>query len=154
MRNNHRSPVKDRKAKLVPTLDGDGWMQHGTEMKLDRLLANFFTSDSSQSSLYYRRFSTFQTTLAEAIDNPTKLREDLYTYLSSYLNKYLTDVEIDVYLTDTKDTPIEPHDIHGSFGVHLTVTFSDDGKYRRAERELRYKDGVFHYVLEKFNLGI
>lgn len=145
--------VKDRKARLVPTLDGDGWMQYGTEMKLDRLLANFFASDSSQSSLYYRQFMTMQTTIAESIDNPSKLRDDLEIYLSTYLSKYLDEVLVEVYLTDIADNPKDVHEIDGAYGVHLTVTFSEDGKYKKVEKELRYKQGVFHYVLEKFNLG-
>ena len=37
-----------RKDKLVLSLDGDGWLRHNTEERIDRLMSHFFTSDGLQ----------------------------------------------------------------------------------------------------------
>ena len=91
---------KDPNVKLVPTLDGIGWIDKGVSIKLDWLLANFFTSDGSQSSLYYRMFKTYQVINADNVNDAEQLRSSMEVYLQAYLSKFFDSVTVEVSLAD------------------------------------------------------
>ena len=91
---------KDPNVKMVPTLDGIGWIDKGVSIKLDWLLSNFFTSDGSQSSLYYRMFVTYQVINADNANGAEQLRLNMEVYLQAYLGKYFDSVTVEVSLAD------------------------------------------------------
>lgn len=144
----------DPDVKLVPTLDGIGWIDRGINIKLDRLLANFFTSDGSQSSLYYRMFKTYQVINADNVNDVESLRSTMESYLSSYLSKYFNSVNVEVSLADMQGNKKDLMDLpEARIGLFLTVTVNDKEGYIEMNKPVMYEGGVFKYTLDKFNKG-
>lgn len=145
---------KDPNVKMVPTLDGIGWIDKGVDIKLDRLLANFFTSDGSQSSLYYRTFKTYQVINADNVNDVEALRTSMEVYLQSYLSKFFDSVTVEVSLADLQGNKKLLSDLdEAAIGLFLTVTVTDKEGYIEVEKPVIYEGGVFKYTLDRFNKG-
>lgn len=145
---------KDPNVKMVPTLDGIGWIDKGVGIKLDRLLANFFTSDGSQSSLYYRTFKTYQVINADNVNDVEALRTSMEVYLQSYLSKFFDSVTVEVSLADLQGNKKLLSDLdEAAIGLFLTVTVTDKEGYIEVEKPVIYEGGVFKYTLDRFNKG-
>lgn len=144
-----------RKAKLVPTLDGENWMVHGAQDKLDRLLAHFFTTDAAQSTLYYNEIATFQSISADNAGDIGLLREEMEDYLTRYLSKYFDNIQVNVFTTDTLGTIKDINELDTNVvGIRLEIEFIDDDEFIQFKKDLYYTEkGIFHYVLDKFNTG-
>lgn len=141
-------------AKLVPTLDGEGWIRYSGKDKLDRLMAYFFTSDTAQSTLYFKKFMTYQTLSAINNSNIGQFRDDLEEYLRDYLNKFFVTIKVDVYTTTLDGKDMDLADLDGAIGIRCEIEYVDEGKHILYEKDTIYKDGVFSYVLDKFNNGV
>lgn len=145
---------KDPNVKMVPTLDGIGWIDKGVEIKLDWLLANFFTSDGSQSSLYYRMFKTYQVINADNVNDAEALRSSMEVYLQSYLSKFFDSVTVEVSLADLQGNKKSIYDLpEAAIGLYVSVTVTDKEGYVEVEKPIVYEGGVFKYTLDKFNKG-
>lgn len=145
---------KDPNVKIVPTLDGIGWIDKGVEIKLDWLLSNFFTSDGSQSSLYYRMFKTYQVINADNVNDAEALRSSMEVYLQTYLSKYFDSVTVEVSLADLQGNKKNINDLpEAAIGLYVTVTVTDKEGYVEVEKPIVYEGGVFKYTLDKFNKG-
>lgn len=145
---------KDPNVKMVPTLDGIGWIDKGVSIKLDWLLSNFFTSDGSQSSLYYRMFETYQVINADNVNDVEQLRLNMEVYLQAYLGKYFDSVTVEVSLADLQGNKKSIYDLHeAAIGLYLTVTVTDKEGYIEVDKPIVYEGGVFKYTLDKFNKG-
>lgn len=145
---------KDPNVKMVPTLDGIGWIDKGVSIKLDWLLSNFFTSDGSQSSLYYRMFETYQVINADNVNDAEQLRLNMEVYLQAYLGKYFDSVTVEVSLADLQGNKKSIYDLHeAAIGLYLTVTVTDKEGYIEVDKPIVYEGGVFKYTLDKFNKG-
>lgn len=145
---------KDPNVKMVPTLDGIGWIDKGVEIKLDWLLANFFTSDGSQSSLYYRMFKTYQVINADNVNDAEALRSSMEVYLQSYLSKFFDSVTVEVSLADLQGNKKNIYDLpEAAIGLYVSVTVTDKEGYVEVEKPIVYEGGVFKYTLDKFNKG-
>lgn len=143
------------KLKLVPTLDKEGWLQYGEKNKLDRLLAYFFTSEASQSTLYYGTIPTYQSIAANNIEDITTLREQLETNVTEYLRKYLESVNVEVYVTTVDGIIKDIHELEAenAVGIKMNIQYYDNDKFVVFEKNVIYKEGIFNYVLDKFNTG-
>ena len=145
---------KDPNVKMVPTLDGIGWIDKGVSIKLDWLLSNFFTSDGSQSSLYYRMFETYQVINADNVNDAEQLRLNMEVYLQAYLGKYFDSVTVEVSLADLQGNKKSIYDLpEAAIGLYLTVTVTDKEGYIEVDKPIIYEGGVFKYTLDKFNKG-
>ena len=145
---------KDHNIKMVPTLDGIGWIDKGVNIKLDWLLSNFFTSDGSQSSLYYRMFETYQVINADNVNDAEQLRLNMEVYLQTYLSKYFDSVTVEVSLADLQGNKKSIYDLpEAAIGLYLTVTVTDKEGYIEVDKPIVYEGGVFKYTLDKFNKG-
>lgn len=145
---------KDPNVKMVPTLDGIGWIDKSVEIKLDWLLANFFTSDGSQSSLYYRMFKTYQVINADNVNDAEALRSSMEVYLQSYLSKFFDSVTVEVSLADLQGNKKSIYDLpEAAIGLYVSVTVTDKEGYVEVEKPIVYEGGVFKYTLDKFNKG-
>lgn len=145
---------KDPNVKMVPTLDGIGWIDKGVEIKLDWLLTNFFTSDGSQSSLYYRMFKTYQVINADNVNDAEALRSSMEVYLQSYLSKFFDSVTVEVSLADLQGNKKSIYDLpEAAIGLYVSVTVTDKEGYVEVEKPIVYEGGVFKYTLDKFNKG-
>ena len=145
---------KDPNVKMVPTLDGIGWIDKGVSIKLDWLLSNFFTSDGSQSSLYYRMFETYQVINADNVNDAEQLRLNMEVYLQAYLGKYFDSVTVEVSLADLQGNKKSIYELHeAAIGLYLTVTVTDKEGYIEVDKPIVYEGGVFKYTLDKFNKG-
>lgn len=145
---------KDPNVKMVPTLDGIGWIDKGVSIKLDWLLSNFFTSDGSQSSLYYRMFETYQVINADNVNDAEQLRLNMEVYLQAYLGKYFDSVTVEVSLADLQGNKKSIYDLpEAAIGLYLTVTVTDKEGYIEVDKPIVYEGGVFKYTLDKFNKG-
>ena len=145
---------KDPNVKMVPTLDGIGWIDKGVSIKLDWLLSNFFTSDGSQSSLYYRMFETYQVINADNVNDAEQLRLNMEVYLQTYLSKYFDSVTVEVSLADLQGNKKSIYDLpEAAIGLYLTVTVTDKEGYIEVDKPIVYEGGVFKYTLDKFNKG-
>lgn len=150
-------PLKDdRYIRLVPTLDGDGWIRHGNKDKIDRLLAHFFTTDAGQTSMYYGAIGTYQSISANNSSDLGMFRDTLERYLITYIGKHIENYKVDVYVTDLSGNIKDNHELDGeaAVGIKLVIEFVDNNEYVIFEKDLRYEKGVFSYVLDKFNRGI
>ena len=74
-------------------MDKEGWLQYGEKNKLDRLLAYFFTSEASQSTLYYGSIPTYQSIAANNIEDISTLREQLENKCYRILKKVSRECE-------------------------------------------------------------
>ena len=139
--------------KMVPTLDTVGWVQYGVRDRLDRLLANFFTSDGMQSGMYYRQFKTYQVINQENVSDVEKFRTEVENYLSTYLHKYFDNVSVSVFFTDLEGNVRELYQLEGqsAIGFFLSVEVKDAEDYEHLEKQIKYEKGVFGYVLDKFS---
>lgn len=145
---------KDPNVKMVPTLDGIGWIDKGVSIKLDWLLSNFFTSDGSQSSLYYRMFETYQVINADNVNDAEQLRLNMEVYLQAYLGKYFDSVTVEVSLADLQGNKKSIYELpEAAIGLYLTVTVTDKEGYIEVDKPIVYDGGVFKYTLDKFNKG-
>lgn len=145
---------KDPNVKMVPTLDGIGWIDKGVSIKLDWLLSNFFTSDGSQSSLYYRMFETYQVINADNVNDAEQLRLNMEVYLQAYLGKYFDSVTVEVSLADLQGNKKSIYELpEAAIGLYLTVTVTDKEGYIEVDKPIVYEGGVFKYTLDKFNKG-
>lgn len=150
MKPRHNDPT----ARLVPTLDGEGWIMYGARDKLDRLLAMFFTSDAAQSALYYRTMATYQSLNADNAGDVAAFADVLEKYLNDYLRKYFDDkISINVYTTSLDGTIKDVHELNneGAVGIKLDIQYIERDEYITFNKALTYKDGIFSYVLSKFN---
>lgn len=141
------------KEKIVPTLDTVGWVRHGVREKLDRLLSNFFTSDGMQSSMYYRMFKTYQVINQENVEQVENMRSELESYLSNYLSKYFDAVDVQVFFCDNEGNIKELYELEytAGIGLFLRTEVRDQDESDVIEKPIRYQDGLFKYVLDKFN---
>lgn len=138
--------------KLVPTLDNVGWVRYGVIDRLDRLLASFFTSDGLQSGMYYRTFKTLQVINQENASDVEAFRSELEAYLNTYLGKYFDKVSADVFFTDLQGNVKDIFELDdvSAIGFKLQVNVTENDKVGTIEKEIKYKNGVFGYVLDKF----
>lgn len=142
-----------RKDKLVLSLDGDGWLRHNTEERIDRLMSHFFTSDGLQSSLYYRDFMTYQVIHAEHNNDIQSMAVTLNEYLQQYLSKFIDNINVTVSTTEG-GVITDPADIEGAVvGLLVEIEYAEGTNINQITKPVFYKDGLFRYTLGKFNTG-
>ena len=142
----------DRNEKIVPTLDSVGWVTNNGREKLDRILANFFTSDGSQSTLYYRQFLTYQVLTQENVGDVERLASAIKTYLTQVIGQYFPECSVDVIPVTLNNEEKAFNELtESAVGLRLTVEVLDNADYLRMDKPIVYDGGVFKYVLDKFS---
>ena len=142
----------DRNEKIVPTLDSVGWVANNGREKLDRILANFFTSDGSQSTLYYRQFLTYQVLTQENVGDVERLASAIKTYLTGVIGEYFPECSVEVIPVTLNNEEKAFNELtESAVGLRLTVEVLDNTDYLRMDKPIVYDGGVFKYVLDKFS---
>ena len=139
--------------KNVPTLDDIGWVHAGSRDKMDRLLADFFTTDAAQSQLFLNDLMSFQSIRADNVNDVEKMARELQSYLSNYLHIYFDTVNVQVDIVDTDGSEKDFNQLDNAVGLFLRVTYTQNLENNRFNKPVYYKDGVFNYTLGKFNNG-
>lgn len=148
---------KYRQERMVPTLDGLGWVAFNNKEKIDYLLADFFTADAAQSTLYRNLLSTFQSISARDIGSLSLLRDNMESYLSIYLNAHVPNTKVDVSMSDLQGNPKDFYELddHSRIGIAIDITYTENQmEFKEFKKYVTYEKGVFYYVLEKFNTGV
>ena len=137
----------------VPTLDDIGWVQAGSRDKLDRLLADFFTTDAAQSQLFLNSLMSFQSIRADNVNDVENMARELQSYLSHYLHIYFDKIDVQVDIVDTLGNKREKEELSNVVGLFLRINYTQNLENNRFNKPVYYKDGVFNYTLGKFNNG-
>ena len=142
----------DRNEKIVPTLDSVGWVTNNGREKLDRILANFFTSDGSQSTLYYRQFLTYQVLTQENVGDVERLASAIKTYLTEVIGRYFPECSVEVIPVTLNNEEKAFNELtESAVGLRLTVEVLDNTDYLRMDKPIVYDVGEFNAVLAKFS---
>ncbi len=142
--------------KFVPTLSSEGWIKYSSRGKLDQLLADFFTADGAQSSLYYGALASFRTIHSGNILDVTRMREEIEVYLNAYLAPFFNRITVEVEYCNLDGQIISHEEMTGltRVGFFLKCTYEDNEEIQQLDKPVLYENNVFKYTLDKFNNGI
>lgn len=133
--------------KLLPTLSSDDWVD-GTEKKADYLLAHFFESDYSQTSLYLGKISSLSWVIQEGNNDMNKTLSLLRTTINDYLSRYFESVETEVSINQDNQPS-------SYVFLNLYIGFTDsDGNEYTLSRLLKLLDGKLNQVIKNNNQGV
>ncbi len=131
---------------ILPTMSSAGWVTNPSD-KLDRLLANFYTTDGAQSVLYDRILLAAPSDIAEYKNDPVELIGALQPKLTAYLEKYFQRANVDMAEYNSGSNGAE-------IIISLKVTvFDDEAIGYTAAGLVTKKDSKFMYISERFNNG-
>ena len=106
----------------VPSLDGAGWI-NDPALKVDAILANYASTQYSQTILYRSRISSFSKDLQLCSQQWNKLPETMQQSLDRMFTAYFEQVDISVELDEES-----MNDETKSFRVFITGSLAQDGK--------------------------
>lgn len=133
--------------KLLPTLSSDDWVE-GTEKKADYLLAHFFESDYSQTSLYLGRISSLSWVIQEGNNDMNRTLSLLRATINDYLSRYFESVETEVSINQDNQPS-------SYVFLNLYIGFTDsDGNEYTLSRLLKLLDGKLNQVIKNNNQGV
>lgn len=133
--------------RLLPTLSSDDWVTD-TRKKADYILAHFFESDYSQTSLYLGHVSSLAWVIHEGNGDMSKTENLLTSTLKLYLERYFQTVVVEVKV-NTKNQP------SSYVYLDLYISFNDeDGIQHTLYRMLELLDGKLSRVITQNNYGV
>jgi len=133
--------------KLLPTLSSDNWVDD-SEKKADYLLAHFFESDYSQTSLYLGKISSLSWVIQEGNNDMPKTLSLLRTTINDYLSRYFNSVETEVSINNDNQPSSYVY-------LNLYIGFTDsEGREYTLSRLLETMDGKLNRVIKNNNLGV
>jgi nucleotide-binding universal stress UspA family protein len=83
----------------VPSLSASGWVIEIAE-KADKLMANFFASDYSQSNIYKGSITSLAYMVREWSKDTYTLSTNMERELFNYLSRYFEEVQVDVSVSE------------------------------------------------------
>lgn len=134
----------------VPTLTKAGFV-HTTGERIDRLLANYFTTEKNQSNVFKDLIISLKYTIAQHNSQPDILIPVVKQEVTRYLERYFRYVTVEVdykYLRhDEAGNPIE-----GLYELVLDVIAGEDETdQQRIYKYASIKDGILTRVITKDN---
>ncbi len=121
---------------VKPSLSTDGWIANSA-LKLDDLLADFYYSEFSQSTIYYGNVASLPYIIQNNRNDPVGTANSIKTTLQLYLNRYFNSVTVDCSASyDTDD--------QGKASVKLYVETTDAaGKTQTMSKLLFFLNSKF-----------
>lgn len=140
------SPLLSEKVVPVPTLTLDGWVTSGIN-KADYLIAHFFESEKSQTSLYGNSVASLQWVIQNNQGDIILTCQAIRETLSEYFSKYFSNVNITV--THKQDPPES-----SQYLVSIYLSFVDDkGQNHTLDRVFTLLNSKFKLVTDLNNIG-
>ncbi len=130
----------------VPSLDGAGWI-HDPALKVDMILANYASTQYSQTILYRNLISSFSKDIQLCSQQWNRLPETMLQSLDRLFTAYFDQVDITVDL-DEDSMNAETN----SFQVLITGSLVQDGKNYDLSKVLQVTNSKFASVSD-FSLG-
>lgn len=125
----------------VPTLTAEGYVREPNRM-VDRLLANAFASDASQSNTAHGNIISIQAIIAECGQDMSLLQRTMQGSLQSLFGRYFDTAEIRVEIKPISDS--EPYRMNIEVQSGLTL---DGKRYNLARALLSTPQGVLVNLL-------
>lgn len=110
-------------SKPVPSLTSAGWLETIAE-KADALMANYLTSDYSQTHCYKGQVTSLAYHIKEYGDDMLILEKRVRADLTKYLNRYFDNTDVSV--TTSVPYELEPEKVNLQIDV---IVFQDSLKY-------------------------
>ncbi len=107
----------------VPSLSASGWVTEIAE-KADKLFANFFVSDYSQSNFYRGTITSLPYMVRQWGNDRHKLGPEMEDALHRYLSRYFEEVQVTVNIT-TDNNATDPEN---SLSIEVDALVSEGGK--------------------------
>lgn len=127
--------------KPVPSLSSRGWVSDVIG-KMDMLLANFLTSDYSQTELYLGNISSMQYLVKVYGNDPRTFSQELQRKLEDYIGRYFDAVQVKV---ETWYIDTEMND--GPYGVKIVITGVVSGQRINLMQEFEIRDSKFKKII-------
>lgn len=127
--------------KPVPSLSSRGWVSDVIG-KMDMLLANFLTSDYSQTELYLGNISSMQYLVKVYGSDPRTFSQELQRKLEDYIGRYFDAVQVKV---ETWYLNTEMND--GPYGVKIVITGVVNGQRINLMQEFEIRDSKFKKII-------
>lgn len=132
--------------KVVPTLSSSGFVTNTPE-KIDRLMAYFFLSEDSQSTLYAGNITSLPALIQKNNSETFVLEQATRDALTTYLSRYFTGVQVQA----TTDRP-RPGD-ESRTNLTIYVEFTDNGTVYNLGKMVRIVDSKVSEVINLNNSG-
>lgn len=123
----------------VPTLSATGWLTEISE-RADQLMANYFTSEFSQSHIYAGSITSLPYHIQEYGNDPALLESKVTDSLQLYLNRYFDKVEltVDASLSEENESRI-------NLTISATI-YDDDYKYSLGREILSANNKIVNII--------
>lgn len=128
----------------VPTLSTRGWVTSPPE-KADMLISHFFSAMTSQSYIYNSNISNIHILLQKYAHSPVDLSDQLRKNLVTYLERYYTEVAVDVTTKDIGST--------NKVELIISAELVDNGKRYSLARLLSINNSKFDKISKLNNYG-
>ena len=123
----------------APSMDTAGWVIDGAT-KLNRLLAWFFTTMNSQSTMYNDSMSSIQSIMEKNGNDMTNLVSDLQRKLINYLGRYYDSAGVLVFIDPTTTNM-------NKVTINLEISISDNNGYNQYGPTINLNNGIFGNIV-------
>lgn len=130
----------------VPSLDGSGFIRDAA-LKIDAILANYATTQFSQSILYRNRISSFSKDIQMCSQQWQKLPATMQASLDRLFTAYFDQTDISVDLDEES-----MNDQTASFKIYIVGSVVQDNTSYELSKVLQVTNAKFSSVTD-FNLG-
>ena len=104
---------------VLPSLSEEGWVEPSDKLA-DLLMANFLTTDFTQSTLYFNKIKSFGWLIGKLSQQPEALKEQLNITLREYFGNYFSGVLVEV---TERTNPAKPSQV--ILGLYVEYTLPD-----------------------------
>ena len=130
---------------VLPVLGQAGWLTDPNQI-LSQLLAQAIVANYSQSNIYYGKITSIPYIIFSYQNEPDRLVIELRDRITKYLNKYLTQVTVQVDYLQTP-TDLSSYDIFLSANGYYNGTFTD------LQLTVSTDNGVIKNILQLTQVG-
>lgn len=102
---------------VMPSMDSAGWVSD-VAGKADRALAYYFTTEASQSDIYFTKLVSLPSHVQRFGSNDSQLIDNVQRDLSEYLGRYFDTVEVNA--TTSKPNPEDPNRTNLTVSIIVT----------------------------------
>ena len=128
----------------LPTLSDKGFIADPVD-KIDIALAHWLELNSNQTTAFYGRIRSLQSIIADHSNNLVNIEDDIKTYLTDYLNKYVEVQEI------TVDGNVGEDDPESKVEISISIDYIDRGRPYTAARAFIGRDSKFELLTRTIN---
>lgn len=132
--------------KPVPSLSAAGWLQSIAE-KGDSLMANYLTSDYSQTHVYKDKVTSLAYHIQQYGHNADLLEKRMKSDLTTYFTRYFD--KVDVTVSTTTPSELEPNRLN----LTIDVNFYQDGQQYNLGKQIETVSNKVVKVFDIINNG-